>query len=148
MTDDAARLETVFAYIDEHGGPVVTARAELGLGNGQSMTISAGGGTITSAPPAAPYTHYEVVLDHEPARFWRRFSDDDRLLYANVPRLLVAHHALRHGGVVWAETSTEFVHPSQRKPRIAFPIKTVDELASVLSTLTGTHVDANVLRWQ
>lgn len=147
MTDDITRLLSAFEFIDEQGGPLVVAHVELNLGNGESMTISAGGGLVTASPPAAPFTHYEVVLDHEPARFWRRFTDDDRLLYSNVPQLLIAHHIIRHGGLITMTCSAAMVSLKPSKPKVAYPIRTVEELAQALSNITGMQVDKNVLTW-
>lgn len=147
MTDDVARLLTAFQYIDEQGGPVVVARAELMLGNGEAMTISAGGGLVTASPPAAPFTHYEVILDHEPARFWRRFTDDDRLLYSNVPQLLVSHHVIRHGGLISMSTEAQMIDLAPARPKVRLPIRTIDELAAALSDITGMQVSKDALIW-
>ena len=38
-------------------------------------------------------------MDHDPPRFWTKYSDSDQLLYARVPKLLIAHHITRHGGI-------------------------------------------------
>lgn len=90
---------SVFAWLDEHGGGPVTAEVELRLGNGALMTVLAGGPGVRSSPPGPPFSTYEVLVDHEPPRFWNRYTDDVGMLFAFVPRLLVAHHVIRHGGI-------------------------------------------------
>ena len=146
MHDGTDLLMEGFAYIDSRGGPVVIAEAEFALGNGVNMTVRAGGGAVTSSPSDPPFAAYEVMLDHDPARFWRRFTDDDQLLYSNVPKMLVAHHAIRRGGVRSLSTSTSFAQPGKRSP-VTLPITTMEELAAVLSQITGHPVGREVLRW-
>jgi hypothetical protein len=89
----------IFAYLDLHGSQRATSEVQLGLANGQNMSVAAGGRGVKSSPLGAPYLMYEVALDHDPPRFWKRFTDDVGLLYAFVPRLLICHHIVRHGGI-------------------------------------------------
>lgn len=89
----------MFAHLDIRGRGGLTAVASLDLNNGEVMTVRAGGPGIHSAPRFGPFESFEVLLDHEPARFWTRYSDDIGVLYAEVPRLCVAHHIIRHGGI-------------------------------------------------
>ena len=144
MTDDIEDLLRAFDHIDAQAGPLTIARVEITLGNRETMSIAAGGGLVTASPPAAPFTHYEVILDHDPARFWRRFTDGDQLLYSNVPQLLVSHHVIRHGGVHQMECTTSFAAP---QPRVKLPIRTIDELAQALTDITGVQVSKDVLTW-
>jgi hypothetical protein len=89
----------IFAYLDLHGSQRATSEVQLGLANGQNMSIAAGGRGVKSAPLGAPFLLYEVALDHDPPRFWSKYTDDVGLLYAFVPRLLICHHVIRHGGI-------------------------------------------------
>lgn len=88
----------IFQYLDLAGGERRTAVAHLALLNNQNMTLSAGGSGVQSSPARPPFQAYEVILDHDPPRFWRRFTEDE-LLYAKVPKLLISHHIIRHGGL-------------------------------------------------
>lgn len=144
---ELAPIAAAFDYIDVEGGPLVAAEAELGLGNGQNMTIRAGGGATQASPPLAPFTHYEVILDHDPPRFWHQFAGDkDRLVYALVPRLLIAHHTVRHGGVKTMTTSRQLLPPKVQRTLIRLPITTMEELAVVLSDIAGRTVTPDALR--
>lgn len=95
-----SRLQAAFDFIDgaavDGGTGVVTIR----LGNMDMLTIKGGGPGIHSWPAAAPFQQYEVLMDHEPPRFWTKYSDTNGMLFARVPKLLVAHHVTRHGGIV------------------------------------------------
>lgn len=143
---ELAPIVEAFDYIDAEGSPAVSAEAELYLGNGQCMTIRAGGALASSAPIVAPFTHYEVILDHEPARFWKRFSEDgDQLLYERVPRLHVAHHAVRHGGVVSSVMERHSVGLRVHSTPVQLPITTLEELAELLSSITGRWVTTDAL---
>ena len=100
------QLRKLFAYLDAEGVGGKTASAELVLGSGDIVTIRAGGPGVHSGPSSSPFEDYEVLLDHEPCRFWARFTDQVGMVYAHVPALLVAHHVLRHGGVAQMVCST------------------------------------------
>ena len=143
---EPVQIDDVFGYIDRRGGPLMVAEVELGLASGQHMTVRAGGGVVTSSPLDPPFTHYEVWLDHDAPRFWRKYSDAEQLVFAGVPRLLVMHHITRSGGIVSAVTMTSFTPPVQRTA-VKLPITTMDELTKVLSDLAGRPVSANVLKW-
>ena len=93
---DALRM---FAHLDTFGVEGITATAELELHNGDILTVKAGGPGIRAWPSAAPFETFEVLLDHEPARFWSKYTDSAGVLYAYVPKLLLAHHILRRGGI-------------------------------------------------
>lgn len=147
MHDGTDRIAEVFEHLDSAGGPVVVAEAILSLGNGTEMTVRAGGLGDLSSPARPPFSSYEVFLDHDPARFWRRYTDDDQLLYRHVPRMLVTHHVVRHGGIVGVEYSSSFIPAARSHPSVRLPITTVSELAGVLSDLIGRPVDAAALRW-
>jgi hypothetical protein len=89
----------IFKYLDLHGSQRATSEVQLGLVNGQNMSIAAGGRGVKSAPLGPPFLTYEVTLDHDPPRFWNKYTDDVGLLYAFIPRLLISHHITRHGGI-------------------------------------------------
>lgn len=140
-------IEKVFAYIDEQGGPLVIAMAELVLGNNSTMTLQAGGGDLTLSPSTPPFETYQVLLDQEPPRFWRRYTEkDDVYIYSHVPRLLVTHHIVRHGGLSATAVNSMFIKPTPRR-KLEYPINTVEELASVLSNIVGRDVDQGTLIW-
>ena len=90
---------SMFNYLDTEGVEGKTASAEIVLNNGEIMTIRAGGSGTHSWPASPPYESYEVLMDHPPERFWKRYTDSAGMTYAQVPRLLVAHHITRHGGI-------------------------------------------------
>jgi len=95
-------LTDVFRYLDLHGSARCTAEVVIELDNTECLTVRAGGAGTLSLPAGGPgpYTCYEVLLDHEPARFWTKYGHEDSgVLYAAVPRLLVAHHVVRRGGI-------------------------------------------------
>ena len=146
--DELEPITAAFDFIDAEGGTAIAAEVELFLGNGQCMTIKAGGSVSTALPLVAPFTHYEVVLDHDPPRFWHRFAGDkERLVYAKVPRLLIAHHAVRHGGVVKSTMIRTMQLSQVRRKAVKLPITTMEELAQVLSEIAERPVQADVLRW-
>ena len=104
----------IFKHLDVHGSERETAEAQLGLVNGQNMSIAAGGHRVNSSPDHPPFLMYEVTLDHDPPRFWSRYTDDVGLLFAHVPRLLISHHIIRHGGIDWYQYLTPATKPSPR----------------------------------
>lgn len=132
METDDLKMDAMFDYLDQFGSQSVTATVEVVLRNGLIMTVKAGGPGTGSRPTFAPFEAYEVLTDHEPPRFWSKFSDDgaDWSVYHQVPRLLVAHHITRHGGV--AELVVTADHSDTRAPRPARQVTvtmslTVDE---------------------
>jgi hypothetical protein len=127
-------LEQVFSHIDSRGSPNAVAGAELSLRNGQSMTVQAGG-SQAEEPPFAAYT---VMLDHDPPRFWRRFGDDDQLTYLQVPRLLVTHHVIRHGG---AQDILLVFAPKS----VLAPLRTIEEVRVMLGEFLGRSISPGVL---
>lgn len=108
--DTGIQLSDVFAYLDFHGTQRRTAEVFLELDNAEHLTVRAGGAGVHSQPAGGPgpYACYEVLLDHEPARFWTKYGHEDGgTLYAAVPRLLVAHHIVRRGGIERASAETK-----------------------------------------
>jgi hypothetical protein len=100
--DAGSELTDVFSYLDLYGSIRCTAEVVIELANTECLTIRAGGAGTHSLPAGAsgPYTCYEVLLDHEPARFWTKYGHEDSgVLYAEVPRLLITHHIVRRGGI-------------------------------------------------
>ena len=102
---DGKDLKTMFSFLDAKGGGNVTASAEIVLRNGQIMTIRAGGPGTHSRPSSPPFEAYEVLLDHDPPRFWRRYNAVGSCLYDQVPGMLVTHHVIRRGGIEQMELS-------------------------------------------
>jgi hypothetical protein len=103
---DAEVLHQTFDWFDEVARDGKTAQAHMMLRKGQALSISAGGPGIHSWPASPPYEGYEVILDHDPPRFWTRYTDAGGVVYANVPKLLITHHVVRHGGLRWIEHET------------------------------------------
>ena len=95
-----AQLAAVVSFLDDAGVRGKTAEAQLVLGNEDLITVRAGGPGVRSWPAEAPYSTYEVVTSGEPPRFWHRYTDSAQVVYAYVPRLLIAHHISRSGGIV------------------------------------------------
>lgn len=90
-----------FAWIDQHGVGGRTAEVEYRLGNGQHMSMAAGGSGVNASPALPPFAAYEVLFDEDPPRFWRRYTDATGMVYANVPRTLLTHYVVRNGGIEW-----------------------------------------------
>jgi hypothetical protein len=121
-------LLRLFEHLDQHGIDGAIAEVELQLRSGQHMTVGAGGPGVHCAPDFPPFDTYEVVLDHDPPRFWSRYTDDVGLVFANVPRLLISHHITRSGGVLEASRTV-------RRAKVASPDQMV--LVSVPGALMG-----------
>lgn len=101
------QLGSLFIFLMTEGVDGRTASAELVLGNGNIMTVRAGGPGIHSEPSCSPFMDYEVLLDHETERFWTRYAADGLgSLYAHVPWVLLAHHIIRRGGIVQMAVET------------------------------------------
>jgi hypothetical protein len=96
----SARLQQVFDFIDGAGINGGTGEAMIRLRNMDLLTIRAGGPGVHSWPAEPTFQQYEVLLDHEPPRFWNRYTDANGMLFSRVPKLLVTHHVTRHGGIV------------------------------------------------
>jgi hypothetical protein len=102
VPDTGVRMSIAFAYLDLYGSPRRTAEAAIELNTGESMTVRAGGAGVRACPAGVcgPYTAYEVMLDHEPPRFWTRYgSDPNGIVFAQVPGLLITHYITRRGGI-------------------------------------------------
>lgn len=102
MTDGVATLASIFSYIDLYGSRRRTAEVFIETVSGEHLTVRAGGVGVRSLPAGrpGPFEGYEVLVDHDPPRFWRRYSDESGgSLYAEVPRLLISHHIIRRGGI-------------------------------------------------
>ena len=104
-------IARIFDYIDIEGTDGRTAEVSMTLGTGDFMTVRAGGQGIHALPASAPFETYEVLTDHDPPRFWSRYTDSVGAIYAHVPRLLIAHHITRHGGIEYVETTSEVKTP-------------------------------------
>lgn len=98
-----SRLQQAFDFIDGAGINGGTGEVSLRLGNKDMMTVRAGGPGVHSWPAEPRFQQYEVLLDHEPPRFWTRYTDVNGMLFSQVPKLLVTHHITRHGGIVEME---------------------------------------------
>ena len=105
------KLEAMLSYLDDAGRNGNTASVELVLGNGQIMTIKAGGSGIHSGPVFPPFENYEVILDRTPPRFWSKYTDKAGMVYAHIPRLLLTHHITRRGGVSQMSQECHLSHP-------------------------------------
>jgi len=88
----------MFDCLDAQASSEAVAEAHIKLGNQDLMTVRAGGSGTHCWPSRPPFESYEVLLDHDPARFWSKYTDMAGMVYARVPRLLVTHHITRHGG--------------------------------------------------
>ena len=118
MEAKSENMSLMFDYLDQNGSETVTAAVEIVLANRLIMTVKAGGPGTHSRPAFAPFEAYEVLIDHDPPRFWSKFNfDDDWSVYREVPRLLVAHHITRHGGI--AEMVVSADHADTRVPRMS-----------------------------
>ena len=93
-------IEHALGYLDRYGGERDTAEATIALPRGRYLNVRAGGPETHSTAGGTGFTHFEVLLDHEPPRFWTRYGGSTSL-FAQVPRLLVAHHVVRSGGPCW-----------------------------------------------
>lgn len=129
----------IFDWVDATGTPDVVGEAELRLGDGRMMAVR-GGGEGTKCSAIAPYGTFEVLLDHEAPRFWRKYSDDDDIgaLYAYVPRLLVAHTIIRAGGIAEA-SCRELEQPSRVtiQMMVRVPANAQDYLRTLIEGVAG-----------
>lgn len=93
--DSQELITAVFAFL-EKGSDTVMTEAELRLANEDYMTLQCGGPGNIARPATGSY---DVLIDHDPPRFWKRYGDRDALVYSAVPSLLIRHHVTRHGGI-------------------------------------------------
>lgn len=135
-------LLRLFEHLDQHGIDGAIAEVELQLRNGQHMTVGAGGPGKHYAPALPPFASYEVILDHDAPRFWNRFTDDVGLVFANVPRLLIAHHITRSGGVL--EASRTVRRPRATTPdqmvMVSVPGRLMAKVQRILRDIEGVEV--------
>lgn len=94
-----ATISEALDWLDENGTEGKTATAHLVLGNEDQITINAGGPGIHARPAVGPFESYEVLTSGEPPRFWHKYGDTGGVVFARVPRLLIAHHVARSGGI-------------------------------------------------
>lgn len=135
-----ATFAEVVDWIDIQGVNGKTASAHLVLGNQDQVTVKAGGPGVLSGP-ASPFQTYEVLTCGEPPRFWRKYGDSAGVTYARVPRLLIAHHVARSGGIrdVLAETVVREEQQMLRVKMMVNPARMKD-LGAALSEMVGVTV--------
>lgn len=134
-------LLRMFAWMDAEGVQGRTAVVELELHNQDIMTLRAGGPGINSRSSGVSYETYEVLLDHDPARFWQRYTDSAGVLYAHVPRLLLYHHITRRGGVEKQARRTETREAvNELTVRLAVPKERETEVLTTIASLTGVNL--------
>lgn len=138
----SAQLGTMFTYLDAEGVSGRTASAELVLGNSEIMTVRAGGPGVHSGPFCSPFTDYEVLLDHEPARFWTQYTDAVGMVYAHVPRLLLAHHVIRHGGI--SQMST-WSRPAAARAFVDMHVEVPRECEQMVFAMLGRIKDVHLV---
>lgn len=136
-------IARVFDWIDIKGVDGLTAEVALRLNAGGYMTVRAGGVGVLSSPYAGPFTDYEVLMDHDPPRFWRRYEQDELgARYAHVPALLIAHHIIRTGTGI-EEMSPEVSRREETSTlsvRLMCPSSMQTVVMSTLSALSGVSV--------
>ena len=94
------RLMRMFVHLDTYANGSDTAVATASLSGARLLTVRAGGPGTLSGPLGGPFTHFEVLMDHEPPRFWTRYGHDvEGVLFACVPRLLISHYVISTGGI-------------------------------------------------
>lgn len=136
-------VSRVFDYIDVEGMDGKTAEVSMMLVSGDLMTVRAGGYGIHSRPACGPFETYEVLTDGEPPRFWHRYSEATGVLFAHVPKLLIAHQIARHGGIQWMDAEAV-----ERKPpasqtmslRLKMPPEKEHDVLMVLRSMIGVDV--------
>lgn len=134
-------IARVFDYIDLHGVDGKTAEVSLELVSGDFMTVRAGGPGVRSGA-SAPFGTYEVLVDHDPPRFWHRYTDSTGMVFAYVPRLLIAHHVSRHGAGI-ANMDAEVVTRTETAVlniRLAIPPALEGTVLATLAAVTGVSL--------
>jgi hypothetical protein len=134
----------IFDFIDIKGVEGRTAEVALRLNSGGYLTVLGGGVGVLASPAAGPFTDYEVLMDHDPPRFWHRYEDDEELgsRYAHVPALLIAHHIIRNGmGIedMSPQVSRREV-TATLSVRLTCPPAMTAVVMSTLSALSGVNV--------
>ena len=141
-------VAVIYDYLDSAGTEKRAAQVHVEMGNHQCLTVSAGGSGLRSGPAFAPYSSYEVILDHEPARFWTKYTDSAGMVYAHVPKLLLTHHITRHGGI--DSIICELARPKARatmEMRIEVPRDEVGLLQAFVDSLDCAHVMSSHSVW-
>lgn len=142
MTDSrGARLGLMFEHLDAAGVAGRTAEAHLMLGNSEQLTVRCGGPGVHSWPSVPPFESYEVLTAGEPPRFWRKYGDTAGVVFARVPRLLVAHHVTRSGGIVDLDLqSAQQVAKRTLTVRMAVEKGIAEKVEAALSAIAGVDV--------
>ena len=157
MNDKNLNMDMMFTYLDQNGSETATAAVEVVLANRLIMTVKAGGPGTHSRPAFAPFEAYEVLIDHDPPRFWSKFNfEDDWSVYREVPRLLVAHHITRHGGIAEMVVTTD--HADTRVPRTGRTVRmsvslTVNEdnareVRKAVESVASTHLISSLMTFE
>ena len=111
------------------------------LGNTEQLTVRCGGPGTHSWPAAPPFESYEVLTAGDPPRFWQRYGDRGGVVFARVPRLLVAHHITRSGGIVDIDLqSTQKVVRKTLTVRLAVEQGIAEKVEAALSAIAGVDV--------
>lgn len=140
--DSQGLITGVFAFLDRKGSEFAVAEAELQLANDEYMTVQCGGSGSRSRPAAGLY---EVLIDHDPPRFWTRYSEEGGLVFANVPQLLIRHHITRRGGIVhWCRQVTQQPHLVEMdlhiEVELGLEMQVMEALRAQGANVTKTHL--------
>ena len=142
-------IEAIYNYLDATGTSKRAAQVHVQMGNHQCITVTAGGSGKHSWPAFSPYQSYEVILDHEPARFWTKYTDSAGLVYSCVPKLLVTHHIIRHGGAlsIITERCNNLRSCSIMEMRIEVPDDEIGLVEAFVTSLRDAKVMSSRALW-
>lgn len=97
--DPVIRLMRMFVHLDTYASGEDTAVANATLSGARMLTVRAGG-SAAAGPSGGPFTTFEVLMDHDPPRFWTRYERESQgCRFSFVPRLLVSHYVISTGGI-------------------------------------------------
>ena len=143
-------IARIFDYLDLEGAKGHAAEVSITLATSDFLTVRAGGSGINARPACGPFETYEVLVDHDPPRFWRRYTDSVGALFAHVPRLLIAHHITRSGGIEHMEAGLiERPATTLMNVKIQLPPEREHDVLMAIKAMAGVDfVSARVLPQQ
>lgn len=117
------------------------AEVEALLANGHLICVRAGGISMVADPAGGDASTYEVLLDHDPPRFWIPYGNGRQSLFTRVPRLLLCHLIIRSGGIASiGYTVRPAPEPLQVRMTLTVPAERRSAVEGVLRGFTGVQI--------
>ena len=145
--DRSVLVLRLFAFLQLKASGRIMAEVEVTLATGQSLMVRAGGFGTCAGPVGGDLTTFEVLMDHEPPKFWSKYGDPRAIRFVHVPKLLLTHHITRSGGI----KDITYISRSRPEPatltmQVSAPAERRKVLETLLGSISGVNIDTITLQ--